>query len=111
MAERPCNVLFLCTGNSARSILAEAILNREGMGKFHAYSAGSHPNGAPHPCTIDLLKRLNHDVSQFRFNRLDEFGAGPMPRSWTAFSPSATKRRPRSALTGRASQPLPIGAR
>lgn len=70
------NVLFLCTGNSARSILAEAILNREGIGKFRAFSAGSHPKGAPHPYTIDLLQRLNYDTAAFRSKSWDEF-AGP----------------------------------
>ncbi|HWX29242.1 MAG TPA: arsenate reductase ArsC, partial [Steroidobacteraceae bacterium] len=54
MAE-PYNVLFLCTGNSARSVMAEAILNRVGAGKFRAYSAGSHPKGQVHPETIRLL--------------------------------------------------------
>ena len=80
MADRPFNVLFLCTGNSARSLLAEAILNREGMDRFHAYSAGSHPKGAPLPYTIDLLKRLNHDVSQVRSKSWDEFAAPGAPR-------------------------------
>ncbi len=80
MADRPFSVLFLCTGNSARSILAEAILNREGMDRFDAFSAGSHPKTAPHPYTIDLLKRLNHDVSQVRSKSWDEFAAPGAPR-------------------------------
>jgi arsenate reductase (thioredoxin) len=65
MAE-PYSVLFLCTGNSARSIMAEAILNKVGAGKFRAYSAGSHPKGHMHPETIRLLQSLGYDTSRFR---------------------------------------------
>jgi len=65
MAEKVYNVLFLCTGNSARSVIAEAILNRLGQGRFKAYSAGSQPKGQVHPYTIDLLRKLNHDVAGF----------------------------------------------
>lgn len=81
MTHRIYNVLFLCTGNSARSVIAEAILNRLGAGKFKAYSAGSMPKGEVHPETLALLKRLNYDVSGFRSKSWDEFaqpGAPPL---------------------------------
>ncbi|MGA1207997.1 MAG: arsenate reductase ArsC, partial [Litorivicinaceae bacterium] len=70
------NVLFLCTHNSARSILAEAILTREGAGKFRAFSAGSSPKGAVHPMALHTLERLNHDTSTLRSKSWDEF-TGP----------------------------------
>jgi arsenate reductase (thioredoxin) len=73
MTDHPYNVLFLCTGNSARSIIAEAILNREGRGKFRAFSAGSHPKDAVHPQTIELLSRLSYDVSGLRSKSWEEF--------------------------------------
>ena len=73
MADRPFNVLFLCTGNSARSIIAEAILNRIGQGRFRAYSAGSQPKGEVNPRTIALLKGLNHDVTSIRSKSWSEF--------------------------------------
>jgi len=77
MADRPFNVLFLCTGNSARSIIAEAILNKVGAGRFRAYSAGSHPKGKVHPETIRLLQSLGYDTSGFRSKSWNEFTAAP----------------------------------
>jgi len=76
MPDRPYAVLFLCTGNSARSQMAEAIINREGAGRFIGYSAGSHPRDAVHPYTLDLLKRLNHPTDGVRPKDWAEF-AGP----------------------------------
>jgi protein-tyrosine-phosphatase len=73
------NVLFLCTGNSARSIIAEAILNRIGAGKFNAWSAGSHPRGAVNPHALEMLKRLDYDTAQFRSKPWDEFARPDSP--------------------------------
>jgi len=80
MSHGPYNVLFLCTGNSARSILAEAIVNREGAGRFRGFSAGSHPKGVVHPYALELLKRLNHDTAFARSKSWDEFAAAGAPR-------------------------------
>ncbi len=73
------NVLFLCTGNSARSIMAEAITNRLAQGKFRAYSAGSQPKGALHPKAVDLLRKLNYEVSGFRSKSWEEFSRPDVP--------------------------------
>lgn len=80
MPDEPYNVLFLCTGNSARSLIAEAVLNREGAGRFKAYSAGSRPRGEPHPYTIDLLTGLNHDIRFARSKDWGEFAGPDAPR-------------------------------
>jgi arsenate reductase len=80
MAERAYNVLFLCTGNSARSIIAEAVLNREGRGTFRAFSAGSHPKGTVNPHTLRLLARLNHDTSALRSKSWEEFAQPGAPK-------------------------------
>lgn len=79
MTKTNYNVLFLCTGNSARSLIAEAIMNREGMGKFTGYSAGSQPGAAPHPYTLDLLRGLHHDTSFARSKSWDEFATPDAP--------------------------------
>ena len=76
MADRPLNVLFLCTGNSARSILAEALLNRDGEGRFRAYSAGSFPKGAVHPLALKLIAEMGLPSDGYRSKSWDEF-VGP----------------------------------
>ncbi len=79
MSERIHNVLFLCTGNSARSILAEALLNREGGGRFRAYSAGSFPKGEVHPMALRLLGELGFATDELRSKSRDEFAAPGAP--------------------------------
>jgi protein-tyrosine-phosphatase len=79
MRYRTYNVLFLCTHNSARSIIAECVLNRLGAGKFKAYSAGSQPSGKVHPFAVELLQRLDYDTSTLRSKSWEEFAAPSVP--------------------------------
>jgi len=97
MTHRPFNVLFLCTGNSARSVMAEAILNKLGAGKFQAFSAGSQPKGRVHPETLKLLQSLGFDISRFRSKSWGEFakpGAPPLDFVFTVCDNAAGETCP-----------------
>jgi protein-tyrosine-phosphatase len=80
MSDEPLNVLFLCTGNSARSIIAEAIMNREGRGRFRAYSAGSHPKGEVNPGALRLLESLDYRTDTLRSKSWEEFEQPGAPK-------------------------------
>lgn len=94
MPDKTYNVLFLCTGNSARSILAECILNRLGEGKFHAFSAGSHPRGEVHPLALEELERHDYDTADLRskdWNEFDQAGSPPMDFVFTVCDNAAAE--------------------
>ena len=103
MAEPTFNVLFLCTGNSARSILAESILRKEGKGRFRAFSAGSHPKGVVNPFAPKVLESYQYPTNNLRSKSWDEFAAPGAPR-WISSLQSATLRPRRHVPFGRVSR-------
>ena len=94
MSDRPYNVLFLCTGNSARSIIAEVLLNQLGSGRFRGFSAGSHARGAVHPIALELLKHMNLSTAGLRSKDWNEFaspGATPLDFVFTVCDNAANE--------------------
>jgi arsenate reductase len=83
---RPYNVLFLCTGNSARSVMAESILNKDGAGRFNAFSAGSNPKGDVNPLALETLRRLGYPADGLRAKSWHEFAAAGAPAMGFVFT-------------------------
>ena len=109
MTDTPFTVLVLCTGNSARSILGEALFNHLGQGRVQAFSAGSKPKGVPHPGALRLLARRGIDIATFRSKSWDEFTAPGAPGLiWR--SPCAAMRRAKPVRCSLAAHLEPIGA-
>src|SRR5690348_9621215 len=102
MPDRPYNVLFLCTGNSARSIIAEALINQWGRGKFKGFSAGSHPKGQVHPIALALLQRMNFPTEGFRSKSWDEL---PIREGPAVVGPLASAAPRASAAPARPANP------
>ena len=103
MSDRVYNVLFLCTGNTARSIIAESILRKDGAGRFNAFSAGSHPKGTVNPFALKTLAAYGYPAEGAR-RRVGTNSLRPTRRKWILYSRSATTRRAKPARSGRGSR-------